>query len=107
MLVSAHMTKLQSLLRGVTAQDISVIGNWSTFEAHSENEQGLASQKVIIYPGALNKDKNQALLVKAFAKVAEEFPEWQVHIYGKGKDRDVQALKRLIARYNLSGQIEA
>lgn len=104
-LVSAHMTKLQRLLRGVTVQDISVIGNWSTFEAHSENEQGLASQKVILYPGALNKDKNQALLVKAFAKVAKEFPEWQVHIYGKGKEREVQALKRLIARYNLSDRV--
>ena len=39
----------------------------------------------ILYPAAINKDKNQRLLVEAFRLIADDFPEWEVHLYGKGK----------------------
>ena len=99
----AHVGKLRKLLGGASADGISVIGNWSSYEGCEF--RGVKSEKIIICPGAINKDKNQALLISAFAKIAEEFPDWQVHIYGKGKSKDEAALKKRIESYALSDKI--
>jgi glycosyltransferase involved in cell wall biosynthesis len=99
----AHVKALQRLLGGVRAEEIAVIGNWSGYESSACPEQG--ESKIVICPGAINKDKNQILLVDAFAAVAPDFPDWQVHIYGSGKAREVKALERRIAVKGLSGRI--
>jgi glycosyltransferase involved in cell wall biosynthesis len=99
----SHVGVLQRLLGGVSKDKISVIGNWSSFEGCiCEDAQ---AEKVIICPCAINKDKNQTLLVEAFARIAGEFPDWQVHIYGKGKKKDEQALSRLIASRKLTERV--
>lgn len=80
-----HVAVLKKL--GISAPIVEVIGNWSSFEntilsptpAHNSNT------KIILYPGAFNKDKNQNLLIRAFKKIAADFPDWQVHLYGCGK----------------------
>ena len=41
----------------------------------------------IIYPAAFAKGKNQKLLIKAFAKVSAEFPEWRLRLLGHAKGR--------------------
>lgn len=72
----AHVGILQKLLGGISKDRISVIGNWSSFEGC--NSQDAQVEKVIICPGAINKDKNQLLLVNAFAHIADEFSDlWQ------------------------------
>lgn len=38
----------------------------------------------IISVGRLYPQKNQAMMIRAFAKVADEFPDWQLVIYGEG-----------------------
>ena len=55
-------------------------------------------QDVIINVGKLDEQKNQQLLIKAFAKVADEFPEWKLVIYGEGPER--AKLEKLIASLN-------
>lgn len=102
-LMQTHVAKLQKLLGGVAERKIAVIGNWSAYESRPLPKR--PAQQVILYPGAINKDKNQALLVRAFAQVAEDFPGWQVHLYGKGKTREVRSLERLIARHGLSDRV--
>lgn len=102
-LVQSHVGKLQKILGGLPEEKITVIGNWSTYEGQPAPTH--ASQKIILYPGAINKDKNQQLLVKAFAKVAKAFPDWQVHLYGKGKAREIKSLQRLIDRCGVSNQV--
>lgn len=98
-----HVNTLQKLLGGVPEEKIVVIGNWSSFEGH--NAQEMKSEKVIICPGAINKDKNQALLVEAFSEIADEFPDWQVHIYGKGKVKEESVLAKRIRSCKLEGRI--
>jgi glycosyltransferase involved in cell wall biosynthesis len=98
-----HVNTLQKLLGGVPEEKIVVIGNWSSFEGH--NAQETKSEKVIICPGAINKDKNQALLVDAFSEIADEFPDWQVLIYGKGKAKEESALAKRIKSCKLEGRI--
>ncbi len=41
----------------------------------------------IVSVGRLTKQKNQAMLLRAFAKVWEEFPEAELHLYGEGELR--------------------
>ena len=37
--------------------------------------------------GRLDDNKNQILLIHAFEKVAEAFPEWELYLYGDGPSR--------------------
>lgn len=96
-----HVETLQKLI-GVPKEKITVIGNWSGFEGCAKT---LPEKKVILCPGAINADKNQSLLVDAFASVADEFPDWQVHIYGRGKAKDESALSKRIASKGLTKRV--
>lgn len=81
-----HRATLKKL--GISAPRIEVIGNWSSFENKSlstPTPSTYTSKHIILCPGALNKDKNQKLLVEAFRTIAADFPDWEVHLYGKGK----------------------
>ena len=96
-----HVDTLQKLI-GVSKDKITVIGNWISFEGGAKV---YPEEKVILCPAAINADKNQALLVDAFASVANEFPDWQVHIYGRGKAKDEAALLKSIAAKGLANRI--
>lgn len=45
-------------------------------------------EKVIVNYCRLNEKKNLPLLIRAFARVHEEFPEYRLEIYGKGACKD-------------------
>ena len=98
----AHVETLQKLI-GVSKDRIFVIGNWSSLGGRATTT--ISEEKVILCPGAINADKNQSLLVDAFAAVADEFPDWQVHIYGRGKAKDEAALLKRIEIKGLMNRI--
>ena len=52
--------------------------------------QGRAGERLnrIISVGRLYPQKNQEMMIRAFAKVADEFPDWQLVIYGEGPLRE-------------------
>ena len=97
----AHVETLRKLI-GVPKDRIAVIGNWSGFEGRAKT---LPEEKIILCPGAINADKNQSLLVDAFVSVADEFPDWQVHIYGRGKAKDEAALLKRAAAKGLADRV--
>lgn len=97
----AHVETLQKLI-GVLEERIAVVGNWSSFEGRTKE---LPEEKIILCPGAINADKNQLLLVDAFADVADEFPDWQVHIYGRGKQKNEAALLKRIEAQGLTERV--
>lgn len=61
-------------------------------------------RKVIAGVGRLNDQKNFGLLIRAFAKIAPEFPEYSLTIYGKG-DRE-RELKFLVDSLELQERVE-
>lgn len=61
-------------------------------------------RKVIAGAGRLDVQKNFGLLIRAFAKIAPEFPEYNLIIYGKGNEE--QELKYLVESLGLQGRIE-
>ena len=54
-------------------------------------------RKEIVTVGRIDINKNQRMLIEAFAPIAEEFPEWNVALYGEGPDCDnlVKRVKEL------------
>ena len=46
-----------------------------------------ARRKRIVTVGRLDDNKNQILLIWAFEKVADDFPEWELYLYGDGPSR--------------------
>lgn len=60
-------------------------------------------KKHIVGVGRLNDQKNFSLLIKAFALVSEDYPEYDLIIYGEGKKRD--DLERLVKEKGLNDHI--
>lgn len=58
------------------------------------NLQEEPKENVIISVGKLDGQKNQKLLINAFASIAEDFPDWKLVIYGEGPER--HALESLV-----------
>ncbi len=45
-------------------------------------------KKEIVTVGRLDSNKNQKLIIDAFCKIADEFPDYNLIIYGDGEDRE-------------------
>ena len=59
--------------------------------------------KKVLALGRLEKIKGFDFLVSAFKKVASAHPEWTLHIYGEGCEKD--SLNRLIYGHNLNNHV--
>lgn len=57
----------------------------------------------IISVGRLYPQKNQEMMIRAFARVADEFPDWQLVIFGEGPLR--AELEFLVSSFKLEGRV--
>lgn len=73
-----------------------------------DDEVGMAlttkKQKKIVTVGRLVPQKNQKLLIKAFSKIHEEYPEYKLVIYGEGSLRE--EFEKLIKELKLEKSVE-
>lgn len=60
--------------------------------------------KVVITAGRLVRQKNFSSLVRAWRKVHDRYPEWELQIWGEGGDRSM--LERLISDFRLNGSVK-
>ncbi len=67
-------------IKGIEGRVISNAINPAFLRPKYEGER----EKVIIGAGRLSKQKNFPLLISSFAKIAKDFPEYKLRIYGKG-----------------------
>lgn len=63
-----------------------------------------ARRKAIVTMGRLYAEKNQRLLIDSFARIASDFPEYTVEIYGDGPER--ANLEARIAELGLDGRVK-
>lgn len=75
-------------------------------------ENSSLQAKRIICVGSLSKNKGYDLLIEAWSKIATRFPDWSVHIYGKGdaspyqKQAEAAGVYRQIVFHPPTNQIE-
>ena len=62
-----------------------------------------SKQNRIISVARLAPQKNQKMMIEAFAKVADEFPDWQLVIFGEGPLRS--SLELLVKSLQLDGRV--
>ena len=68
------------------------------------NAQGaVEKKKEIAAVGRIDKNKNQKMLLEAFADIAADYPDWCVRLYGDGEE--AQSLKEYVDEKGLEKQI--
>ncbi len=70
----------------------------------SAPDAGSRREKIVLNVGRLTRQKAQDVLLKAFARVAAEMPEWRLAIVGYGQRKD--ELQALASSLRLSGRVE-
>ena len=67
-------------------------------------------EKTIVSVGRVDENKNHEMLIRAFAQIADEFPEYQLIIYGDGDERarliDLTKKMNLQHRISLPGSVD-
>ena len=100
-LCHAYETKVRRI---APKAQITVIREWPTLSA-LDASQDQARQPIIVYPAAFNKNKNQLLLIRAFSQLAAQFPEWELHLYGKANNRYGRKCQRIAQQNGLEHRI--
>lgn len=78
-----------------------VIGN--PIDLGDKKGIGLSAEKQpeIVSVGRLKPQKNQAMLLRAFAKIAPDYPEYRLTIYGEGPEREnLEALAKQLGIFD-------
>lgn len=90
----------------ISLNGLHVQGTNAASSVQSSNSQmeGLEQEKLnrIISVGRLYPQKNQEMMIRAFAQIADEFPDWQLVIYGEGPLR--AELEFLVSSFKLKGR---
>jgi glycosyltransferase involved in cell wall biosynthesis len=79
----------------LTQKDKKLWGNLSKFEiipnplSFETKKMAKLENKVIISMGRLVYPKGFQYLIRAFSLIKEKYPDWQVHIYGEGHDKEL------------------
>lgn len=60
--------------------------------------------KTVVTVGRVDENKNQRMLIRAFAGIAEDFPDYKLIIYGEGEQR--QELIRLVESMKMQERIQ-
>ena len=65
--------------------------------------QPIEKENRIISVGRLYPQKDQKMMIEAFAKVSEKFPQWSLIIFGEGPERE--ALELLVERLKVKDKV--
>lgn len=65
--------------------------------------QPVEKENRIISVGRLYPQKDQKMMIEAFTRVSERFPDWKLMIFGEGPER--KALESLIERLNIKDRV--
>ena len=88
--------------------EVSVIGNYTEMSPPADHDAADPSRsRTILYPAAaVNKIKNQKLLIEAFSIVSGEFPDWRLRLLGKDSTSYARDCRRMIDAKGLSDRID-
>lgn len=94
---------------GLTERDVHLWGNpknmtyiYNPLSFRTDRKSTLEN-KVIIAVGSFTPAKGMDLLIEAFGRVAHQFPDWRLELYGSGQEYGL--LQELIAEYQIEKQV--
>jgi glycosyltransferase involved in cell wall biosynthesis len=99
-----HLWRELLIRRSVPAAKCSVFVNFidcSVFRRHPRTRND--ERFITVYPGVLNWHQGLDIAVRAFARVKEQLPHAEFHIYGEGNQKD--ALLQLTEDLGLNGSV--
>ncbi|PZQ45828.1 MAG: hypothetical protein DI551_06325 [Micavibrio aeruginosavorus] len=97
--ITVMTSQVKKLYPALTQSKIVIIPNPVKFYVEVANKR----KPVILNVGRLNEQKDQETLIRAFAKIAEKYPEWLLRIVGEGNLRP--KLETIIQDYGLENRI--
>ncbi len=103
-LLPSHVSILRNILSSCLPKETPIIdiGNFPSF---GKTVPAADEKNIIAYAAALTPDKQQHMLIKAFSKIAQANPGWQLHLYGTGSKSYTQLLQNAIKENNLQNQV--
>jgi glycosyltransferase involved in cell wall biosynthesis len=108
--IQKKTTVIPNPVRGevfISPNGLQVQGANAVSSVQSSNTpiEGKGQEKLnrIISVGRLYPQKNQEMMIRAFAKIADEFPHWQLVIYGEGPLR--AELEFLVSSFKLQNRV--
>lgn len=84
---------------------IYVIGNAVEIPAQPVDLQAQKDKYRIVSVGVLNNNKNQKLLLEAFAELAELFPQWEMEFWGSNTGNYAKELEQYIRSHHLEDRV--
>jgi glycosyltransferase involved in cell wall biosynthesis len=103
-IIANHIWEKTLISRSVNKNKCITIMNYSDSSLFHKKTVSQQSDKfIIIYPGSLNWHQGIDIAVKAFARIKDEIPDAEFHIYGEGPTES--SLKELIAQLSLDKKI--
>ncbi|MEU7467440.1 glycosyltransferase family 4 protein [Streptomyces sp. NPDC044984] len=91
----------RSFMENTPIPGISVVGIPNSVPQPTV-EPSDCTRKIVVSAGRMHHIKRYDLLIRAFAGLAEEFPDWQLRIYGDGGEAG--KLRALVTELGLSGR---
>lgn len=103
-IIANHLWYDRLLSRSVAAEKCSVVINYPDPKIFAPRAKRPADGKfIILYPGSLNHHQGLDVAIGAFARVAQEMPGAEYHIYGEGSTKP--ALKQLAKDLGMTDRI--
>lgn len=84
---------------------IYIIGNAVEIPAQPVDLQAQKDKYRIVSVGVLNNNKNQKLLLEAFAELAESFPQWEMEFWGSNTGNYAKELEQYIRSHHLEDRV--
>ena len=102
-IISNHIWE-RTLCRSVSNEKCSVIMNYPDPEIFYARERSRKDGRfVMMYPGTLNFHQGLDIALRAFARVKDEIPRAEFHIYGKGDSKS--SIEAIVRDLGLDGRV--
>lgn len=106
-IVANHLWRDRYAERSASLEKCSVVRNYPDLDIFVAQSSRLRTSKdrfILIYPGSLNAHQGLDVAIHAFAKIADQVPEADFHIYGEGAAKP--SLIELAARLRMQDRIK-
>ena len=103
-IIANHLWRERLLSRSVRAGKCTAIRNYPDPRIFVVRPKGRSDEKfLVMYPGTLNSHQGLDIAIRAFAKVKNQLPNAEFHIYGEGPMKPT--LVALAAELGLNGKV--